>query len=139
MNHHHKEEEADHAEASHAGDSAHDPELHEHTQKDSPVSDHTQHQLLMALLSYMGPLVIVSYAFAKNDSFVAFHIRQGLLLLIAEVASWMLAVFIWPLAPLLQLINLVILIFAIIGIVNVVQGKERELPVVGSWGKAIQF
>ena len=34
----------------------------------------------MAVLSYIGPLVIVSYIVANNDPFVKFHIKQGLVL-----------------------------------------------------------
>ena len=51
---------------------------------------------VMAILAYIGPLIIASYLLAKDDEFVKFHIKQGLVLVIGEVASWMIAMMIWP-------------------------------------------
>jgi uncharacterized membrane protein len=90
---------------------------------------------LMAILSYIGPLVIVSYIVAKDDPFVKFHIKQGLVLIVVEVALWF-TVSMFPIIwPLWQLLNLAIFILAIIGIINAAQGKEKELPVVGKFAK----
>lgn len=93
----------------------------------------------MGVLSYLGPLVIVPYLTAKNDSFVKFHIKQGVFLLIVEVAVWIIAPIFWVLWPLLQLVNLVTLILAIIGIVNVVRHKEQLLPLVGKYAASINI
>jgi len=89
----------------------------------------------MGILAYIGPLVIVSYLAAKDDAFVKFHVKQGLLLFIAEVAVWFISSPLWRLGLLWNIINLVILVFAIIGIINVVQGKEKELPGIGQFSK----
>lgn len=91
----------------------------------------------MAILAYIGPLVIVSYLTARDDAFVKFHCRQGLLLLIVEVALWILRVAWWPLWPLWNLISLGTFIFSIIGIVHASQGTEKELPWIGHWAKNI--
>ncbi|HWC57638.1 MAG TPA: hypothetical protein VG621_01645 [Candidatus Paceibacterota bacterium] len=102
-------------------------------------SAHDQHTL-MGILAYLGPLVIIPYATMKDDSFIKFHIKQGLVLLVLEVILWILShIFFWYLWGLVSLINLALLILAIIGIVNVVQKKEKELPVVGSFAKHFTF
>src|SRR5947209_7437510 len=39
----------------------------------------------MAILAYLGILLLVPYLMAKNDPFVKFHLKQGLVLLILEI------------------------------------------------------
>lgn len=90
---------------------------------------------LMGILAYVGPLVIISYLMAKDDPFVKFHIGQGLVLLVIEVASWFVGMMFWPLFAIVQLVNLATLIFAAIGIVHVLQGKQQELPLIGKYSK----
>ena len=96
---------------------------------------------LMAVLAYLGILIIIPLLMAKSDSFVKFHIKQGLVLVVIELAIWALGMTMigWQLWQLLQLVNLGVLILAIIGIVNVVQGKEKELPLLGSFSKYFTF
>ena len=101
-----------------------------------PVQQGSQHRTLMGILSYLGILVIIPILVAKGDSFVKFHTKQGLVLLIIEILSWfVLGAFLWQLWMVVQLINLGTLVLAIMGIVNVVQGKEKELPLVGSFAR----
>lgn len=107
---------------------------------DSSVGGKKENKTIMGVLSYLGPLVIISYAVAKDDPFVKFHIKQGLVLLVIEVVLWVLGVmFFWQLWALTQLINLAILILTIMGILNVVNGKEKELPVVGQFSHYFTF
>ena len=103
--------------------------------KSQPVTPNLTNNKIMAILAYIGPLVIVSYLTAKDDPFVKFHIRQGLVLVVIEIATWFLSMVFWPIWPLLQLINLAVLILAIVGIVRAYEGKEIPLPVVGDWSK----
>ena len=103
--------------------------------KSQPVTPNLTNNKIMAILAYIGPLVIVSYLTAKDDPFVKFHIRQGLVLVVIEIATWFLSMVFWPIWPLLQLINLAVLILAIVGIVRAYEGKEVPLPVVGDWSK----
>ncbi|MEK7585574.1 MAG: DUF4870 domain-containing protein [Patescibacteria group bacterium] len=90
---------------------------------------------LMAILAYIGPLVIVSYLVAKDDPFVKFHIKQGLVLLVIEVIVWMLGMGMYGLWPILRLVNLATLVLAIVGIINVTKNQEKELPLVGQFAK----
>lgn len=104
----------------------------------TPKSEISQ-KTVMGILAYLGPLVIISWAMAKQDPFVKFHIKQGLVLLVIEVFVWFLGMIFWPLWILLNLVNLVVFILAIIGIINVVQNKENSLPLVGSYAKYFNF
>ncbi len=99
-----------------------------------------QTNTLMGVLAYLGPLVIVSYLVAKDDPFVKFHIKQGLVLLVIQVVLWVLMpMMVWGLWSLMRLINLAVAVLAIIGIINVVQKKEKELPLVGSFASYFKF
>ena len=100
-----------------------------------------QHKTLMGVLAYLGILIIIPFLMAKDDPFVKFHIKQGLLLAIVEIVVWVLGMtmFGWQMWQFLQLINLAAIVFSVIGIVNVVQGKEKELPLVGSLAKNFTF
>jgi len=97
----------------------------------------------MAVLSYLGPLVIVSFFIAKDDPFVKFHVKQGLILFVIELAVWILgAFFLFPfimLWMLLRLVNLATLILAIIGIIYAVKGEEKQLPIVGGMAHHFKF
>lgn len=93
----------------------------------------------MAALAYIGPLVIVSYIMGKDNPFVKFHIKQGLVLLVIEVALWFLGSMLWAFLPLLGIVNLALFVVAVIGIVNAANKKEQELPLVGSFAKHFNF
>lgn len=105
-------------------------------QNESQASGAGDHKL-MGILSYIGPLVIVPYLSAKNDPFVKFHVKQGLVLLVIEVAVMFVMQVAWMFWPILQIVNFATVILSIIGIVNVVHHKEKELPVVGKFAKHV--
>lgn len=88
---------------------------------------------LMAVLSYIGILVIIPYLIAREDGFVRFHIQQGLVLLVIEIALLVIGSMIFLLIPLIQIINLALLVLAIIGIINAIKGREKPLPFVGQY------
>ena len=104
---------------------------------DEPMT--VEKNTFMALLSYIGPLVIIPYLTAKDDGFVFFHIKQGLVLFIGEVAVWLLMSMFWFLFPIWQLANLAIFILAIIGIANAIKGKEKQLPFVGKYAEKFKI
>jgi len=97
----------------------------------APVDNTT----LMGILAYLGPLVLIPYLTAKNDPFVKFHIKQGLVLVAIEIVLMILSSMIWGIPGLFQLLNLGLIILSILGIVNVTQKKETELPLVGQFSK----
>ena len=87
---------------------------------------------LMAVLAYIGPLVIIPILVAKDSKFAKFHANQGLILfLIALVCSLLtkLKLIGW----LFSVCGAVVFILAVVGIIYACQGKAKELPVVGNW------
>ena len=98
-----------------------------------------ENRTLMGVLAYLGPLVIVPYVSAKDDPFVKFHIKQGIVLLVIEIVLWLATSMFYALYSISGLLQLVVLIYAVWGIVNVVQKKEKELPFIGSFAKQIKI
>ena len=106
-------------------------------------SNQKGNQTLMGVLSYLGILIIIPFFMAKGNPFVKFHIKQGLVLVVIELIVWVLRSMFWPYSYFMfspmQIINLAVLVFVIIGIVNVVQGKEKELPLIGHFSRYFSF
>ncbi len=88
---------------------------------------------IYAVLAYIGPLFFVGLLAAPDSRFARFHSNQGLVLLIAEFAVSLL--YIIPIAGWLagSIIEVLLGVLAVIGIINAVQGKAKELPVIGKY------
>lgn len=97
--------------------------------------------LVMGILCYLGPLVIVPYLVAKENTFVKFHIKQGVVLAVIELIIYVLgmSMLFWNLWSLISLLNLACLILSILGIINVVQKKEAALPVIGGLADRVKI
>ncbi len=93
----------------------------------------------MGVLSYLGILVIIPFLMAKDDPFVKFHVKQGLVLALIGLAAWFIGMNMWSMWSLIQIVNLGVVILSIIGIVNVVGGHQKEIPLIGSLAKHFKF
>lgn len=104
----------------------------------------------MAIFAYLGPLILVPFLTdAKNDPFVKFHLKQGLVLIIVSIGWGILRSFMpdfyWTFGTfrlinwILSLVSLGFLIIAIIGIMNAVNGRMKDLPLIGSFAKHFNF
>lgn len=86
---------------------------------------------LMAALSYVWIISIIMMIIKKDDQFVVFHAKQGLVLFIASfigvipVIGW----FIW----------IVVVIFEIIGFIKALSGERYKIPVIGDIAEKIKF
>ena len=94
---------------------------------------------VMAIISYIGPLCLIPYLAKDSDDFVKYHAKQGLILFICEVITWV----IFRILPfwywyLLNIVSLVWLAFTIIGIINVVNKQKKPLPIIGSFAGKIK-
>lgn len=88
---------------------------------------------VLALLSYLGILWLIPLLAAPNSRFAKFHVNQGLVLWITNILVSLVAVI-----PILGWIvafvgGIVTLILMIIGIVNAVQGRAKQLPIIGKY------
>lgn len=93
----------------------------------------------LAILSYLGFLVLIPLLIEKKDEFVKFHAKQGLVLAIAEIVTLMIS---W--VPIIGWLvwtigSLAWFVLSIIGIVNVVNGKKEHLPVIGQFAEKFKF
>lgn len=101
-----------------------------------------QNNKAMAILAYLGILVLIPLFAAKESKFARYHTNQGLVLCISEIAygiaysiltgiilaiSWRL----YFLTSIIGLIGFVFLVLLIIGITNAANGRAKELPVIG--------
>lgn len=109
----------------------------------------------MAVLAYIGLLVLIPIFAAKNSKFAKFHSSQGLNLCLFSIAYSIVYGIVWSiitavcystyalwalggiLTTVLGIINtivsLAILALMILGIVNACQGKAKKLPVIGKF------
>ena len=109
------------------------------TTSDFDQNDIKQNKL-MAGLSYFGILVLIPIFAAKNSKFARFHANQGLIL---TIISWGMSIismvigeipvigFIFSILS--GIVSIVTLVLFVIGLINVIQGKAKELPIVGKY------
>lgn len=99
---------------------------------------------IMAVFAYLWILIIIPFLTdSKNDPFVKYHLKQGLALIIFEIIGWVAGWFLifipvigWLIMWLWWLTSLVL---SIVGIINVLNGQEKELPLVGRYGRNFKF
>lgn len=86
---------------------------------------------VMALLAYI--IFLIPLLAAKDSKFARFHTNQGLVLFLGGIIASVVAVIPvigWIIAP---IAGLVITVLAIIGILNALNGRAKELPVIGKF------
>lgn len=98
----------------------------------------------MAVFAYLWVLILIPFLTeAKNDPFVKFHLRQGLALIIFEVLTWFVGMFIGGLPVIGWLVTSILwlatIVFVIIGIMNAMNDREKELPLIGQYAKHFNF
>ena len=96
-------------------------------------------ETIMASLSYLGPLVLIPFLTKKDNAFIKFHVKQGLVVLVPEIIIYVLGGMIFMLMPIISLLNLALLVLSIIGIINALQKKEKELPLIGHFAQKINI
>lgn len=103
---------------------------------------------VMGVLAYLSWLVLIPIFGAKDSKFARFHANQGLALAITEIAWWIIEAILGSvllsllrysfsiysiIMLVLNLVNIVFLVLAILGIVNALNGRAKELPIVGKF------
>ena len=86
---------------------------------------------VMAILAYI--LFFIPLLAAKDSKFARFHTNQGLVLFLGGIIASVVAVIPvigWIIAP---IAGLVITVLAVIGIINALNGRAKELPVIGKF------
>ena len=105
---------------------------------------------VMAVLAYLSWLVLIPLIGAQKSKYAKFHTNQGLVLAITEIAWGIVSAVVKTIIrtvfsliglgflatiinSLLGLVSLAFLVLSIIGIVNAVNGKAKQLPVIGKF------
>ena len=97
---------------------------------------------MMAVLAYFGFFVFIPLFAAKKSKFARYHVKQGLILLAAEILfaicycilSLIVLSISWHLYFIVKMAGMVRYLFpvlAVIGILNAMNGKAKKLPVIG--------
>lgn len=96
---------------------------------------------IMASLAYLGPLILIPYLTKKDNAFVKFHIKQGLVLLVPGLILYVISssMMAWSLLPLLNIAYLGLMAMTIFGIVYALQKQERPLPLIGHFADKFNF
>ena len=95
---------------------------------------------ILAIISYIGILCLVPILMKEKDGFVKFHAKQGLVLFIAEIITWIIFYALpYQLWFLYNLLALLWVILSIIGIINAVKGEQKPLPVIGKFAEKFKF
>lgn len=84
----------------------------------------------------------------KKDSFVRYHVRQGLVLFILAVIVWIFNGMIYSIFPFTMwyfarmiswLLNLAVFVLFILGVKNALTHKEEPLPIIGKFAEKFKI
>ena len=101
---------------------------------------------LCAILAYLLVGIIWYFVDPKmqKESFVKFHVKQGIILMIAWLIwgvalGLLMTLTLFLLAPLMGVLAYVPWVFVVLGVINAVNNKEKELPLIGKYAKKLTF
>jgi uncharacterized membrane protein len=97
---------------------------------------------IWCILAYLGVLCFIPLLTQKQNSFVMFHAKQGLVLFITEVLIVILSIilsFIPFIGFLFWLMHIGCFVLAIMGIIQAVQGREWKMPILGDFAQKFNF
>ena len=87
---------------------------------------------IIAGLSYVGFLVIIPLLQSRGNAFIAWHAKQGLVIMIGYVIAFLLSLVIRPVSSLLWIY---LILVSVLGFVNALQGKRWLIPGIGHIAK----
>lgn len=102
------------------------------------LQERTTEETVFAVLCYMQLLVVIPLVLKKDNDFVHFHMKQGLVLLLAwliGMALGMIDLLVWP----SMAIMLFLFCLSLFAIVQVLKGKKWEIPVVCGIADRLNF
>lgn len=93
-----------------------------------PVVTDVSDEKLMAALAYLGVLVFIPLLTRKQDPYVSFHVKQGLVIFLGEIIA--LIALQW-LAVIGNIVFVLLLIASVVGLVQALQGHKFRIPGIG--------
>lgn len=105
--------------------------------QEAPRKNKNTGMAIVAYILFFIPLLTD----AKDDPFVKFHVKQGLVLFIFAVVVNVLGTIIpflgWFL--ILPVGSVATLVFLVLGVMHAVNGEEKELPLIGKYANQFKF
>lgn len=96
-----------------------------------PTSDRN----MMAAFSYVWILSLVMLVAKRNEPFVQFHAKQGIVLLIVSIIA---SILLW--VPVLGFVCWALAVAGmVVGFIQAWQGKEYKLPYIYGWSQKVKF
>ncbi|MBF0462486.1 MAG: hypothetical protein HQL87_13960 [Magnetococcales bacterium] len=88
---------------------------------------------VMAAMSYLGVLCLVPLVVNRDDSYVQFHARQGVVLWMWEVLA-IYTLLIPSVGPFFfRASSVICLVLSVVGLVSVLAGRAWKFPLLGGW------
>ncbi|MCF7798558.1 hypothetical protein K9M74_01505 [Candidatus Woesearchaeota archaeon] len=111
------------------------------TKKKSTHPQNSDNKQICAVLAYFFVGIIWYFADEemKKNSYVTFHIKQALVLLIVDVTIWIANAILGFLMPLWMIAWIGLFVLWIIGLVQVINKEEKEVPLIGQFAKNFKF
>ncbi|PIT87770.1 MAG: hypothetical protein COU31_01195 [Candidatus Magasanikbacteria bacterium CG10_big_fil_rev_8_21_14_0_10_40_10] len=101
-------------------------------QPNTPTGSSDKVMGVLAYIIFFIPLLTS----AKNDPFVKYHVKQGLMVFLIALAGGILGSVLYLLAGLVQLF---VLVMVVLGIINVLNDKKEPLPLIGQYAEKFNF
>ena len=107
------------------------------TKKSSNLADENW----CAALSYLfiGIIWFILDDKMRKNSFVKFHVKQGLVLLIAVIILQILSVILFILIFVWWLVGVLLFVLGIIGLIYALDNKQKPVPFLGTFAKKFKF
>ena len=94
---------------------------------------------LYSALSYLSVFCLVPILMKKENEFIKFHARQGLMQFILEVGIWIVGVL--PIfGTIIYTLGMLICgILSLAAIVQVLMGRKWKMPIIGDWAENLKI
>ena len=103
--------------------------------KGDKITKNIEEEKTLAIFCYLSILLIIPLLLKPKSKFIKFHAKQGIILTI----GWFVGLLLYAFFGLGFLVHIAILVLSIIGIMNVLEGREKDLPIVGDLAKKFNF
>jgi uncharacterized membrane protein len=89
----------------------------------------------LAVLSYFGMLLLVPLLIARDNEYIQFHLKQGIVWFVA----WVLVSFLFAIPLIGWSLAIAALAISVYAAVQAYEGKRWEMPVLGKYAKMIKL